>query len=91
MTTDDLPRRFARNLVTARTRVDLGQMETAERAGLHLSEIGLLERGLRVPRLDTIVKLAGAVEVEACALLTGMARRSEPDQVRFCSNREGAR
>jgi hypothetical protein len=47
----------------------------AHRAGLHLTEIGLLERALRLPRLDTIVKLAGAFEVEPCELLTGMAWR----------------
>jgi transcriptional regulator with XRE-family HTH domain len=30
---------------------------------LHRTEIGLLERGEREPRLSTIVKLAGALEV----------------------------
>jgi transcriptional regulator with XRE-family HTH domain len=35
-----------------------------ERAGLNRTEINLLEHDRRVPRLDTIVKLAGAVEVK---------------------------
>lgn len=67
-----LGRRFGENLVVARGRVDLGQIAAAERAGLHRTQLSQLERGLRLPRLDTIVKLAGAVEVKPCELLTGM-------------------
>ncbi len=70
-----ISRRFARNLVSSRRRSDLSQAETAERAGLHRTEISLLERGLRVPRLDTIVQLAAGVEVEPCELLAGMVWR----------------
>jgi transcriptional regulator with XRE-family HTH domain len=44
----------------------------SERAGLHITEISLIERALRMPRLDTIVKLAGALEIEACELFVGM-------------------
>jgi transcriptional regulator with XRE-family HTH domain len=67
-----LRKRFGENLIRLRNRVDLSQVETAKRSGLHLTEVSLLERGLRLPRLDTIVKLAGAVEAEPCELLTGM-------------------
>jgi transcriptional regulator with XRE-family HTH domain len=67
--------RFAANLVVLRGRVDLSQQQTALRAGLHLTEISLLERGLRMPGLETIVKLGGAVEVDACELMAGMAWR----------------
>ncbi len=73
---DGLRRRFGENLILLRNRVDLSQVETAKRSGLHLTEVSLLERGLRLPRLDTIVKLAGAVEAEPCELLTGMVWRS---------------
>ncbi len=71
-----LRRRFGENLIRLRSRVDLSQEEAAERAGLHRTEISLLERGLRLPRLDTIVRLAGAVEAEPCELLTGMVYRA---------------
>ncbi|MGN6256078.1 MAG: helix-turn-helix domain-containing protein [Solirubrobacterales bacterium] len=71
-------RRFGKNLIELRGRVGLSQIGTAERAGLNRTEINLLEHGRRVPRLDTIVKLAGAVEVEPCALLMGMAWRLDP-------------
>jgi hypothetical protein len=59
-----LRRRFGENLIRLRNRVDLSQVETAKRSGLHLTE--------RLPRLDTIVKLAGAIEAEPCELLIGM-------------------
>jgi transcriptional regulator with XRE-family HTH domain len=68
-------RRFAKNLVSLRRRSDLSQIATAERAGLHRTEISLLERGLRVPRLDTIIQVAAGIEVEPCDLLAGMAWR----------------
>jgi len=71
----DLNRRFAENLLLLRRRSDLSQQRTAERSGLHLGEISLLERGLRLPQLDTIVKLAGGIEVEPCELLAGMSWR----------------
>jgi transcriptional regulator with XRE-family HTH domain len=70
-----LNRRFAENLILLRARSDLSQQQTAERSGLHQTEISLLERGLRLPRLDTIVKLGGAVEAEPCEFLAGMAWR----------------
>jgi len=52
--------RFAENLILARNRADLSQVTTAERSGLHVTQVSLLERRLRLPRLDTIVKLASA-------------------------------
>jgi len=74
-----LQRRLAENLILLRNRADLSQGMTAERSGLHITQISLLERGLRLPRLDTIIKLAGAVEVEPCELLAGMAWRPKRD------------
>lgn len=74
----ELGLRFGQNLLELRGRVGLSQVATAERAGLDRTEINLLEHGRRLPRLDTLVKLAGAVEVEPCALLTGMAWELEP-------------
>ncbi|HVY78866.1 MAG TPA: helix-turn-helix transcriptional regulator [Solirubrobacterales bacterium] len=67
--------RFGDNLVLRRGRSDLSQADVAERSGLHVTEISLLERGYRIPRLDTIVKLAGAIEIEPCELFTGMSWR----------------
>lgn len=74
----ELGRRFGRNLVEFRGRAGLSQVATAERAGLRRTEVGLIEAGERLPRLDAIVRLAGALEVQPCALLTGMAWNLEP-------------
>jgi len=72
---------LGRNLVESRKRVGLSQQGVADRAGLHRTEVSLIERGKRLARLDTIVKLAGAVEVEPCALLSGMAwQLAEPKE-----------
>jgi transcriptional regulator with XRE-family HTH domain len=73
---DGLRRRFGENLIRLRSRGDFSQEEVGARAGLHRTEVSLLERGLRLPRLDTIVRLAGAVEAEPCELLTGMSYRA---------------
>lgn len=69
---DGLRRRFAENAVLARDRAGLSQARAAARSGLHVTQISLLERGLRLPRLDTIVKLASAFGIEPCVLLEGM-------------------
>lgn len=63
---------FGRNLHRARKQTGFSQEETAVRASLHRTEIGLLERGERLPRIDTLVKLAGALGVPVGTLLDGI-------------------
>jgi len=65
--------RFAENLVRARKGAGLSQEEVGFRALLHRTQVGVLERGERLPRLDTIVKLAGGLSVSPCDLMRGMA------------------
>lgn len=64
--------RFAKNELRLRRRAHLSQQRAALLAGLHLSEIGLLERRLRMPRLETIVRLGGAYQSEPWELLDGL-------------------
>lgn len=64
--------RFAHNLRQARASTDFSQEELAFRASLHRTEVGLLERAERTPRIDTLAKLAGALGVESTALLDGI-------------------
>lgn len=66
-------KRFGENLALARERAKLSQEMLGFRASLHRTEVGQLERGLRVPRIDTVVKLAGALDVPPGSLLDGMA------------------
>lgn len=64
--------RFGENLRQARKDADLSQEEVGIRASLHRTEIGLLERGERIPRIDTAIKLAAAVDVPFDQLLAGI-------------------
>lgn len=69
----DIASRFGENLTRCRKRADLSQEELAVRASLHRTEIGHLERGMRLARVDTIVKLAGALSIAPSDLLEGMS------------------
>jgi transcriptional regulator with XRE-family HTH domain len=69
----ELARRFGENVVIYRRRADLSQEELGFRASLHRTEIGQLEKGTRLSRIDTLVKLAGALSVPPGDLLKGMA------------------
>jgi transcriptional regulator with XRE-family HTH domain len=65
-------RRVGANLRRARKRADLSQEELAVRASLHRTAIGQLERGERVARADTLVKLAGSLGIPPGELLDGL-------------------
>jgi transcriptional regulator with XRE-family HTH domain len=67
--------RFAANLRQARTAFGISQEELGDRCDLHRTEISLLERAGREPRLATIVKLAGALETTPAALCAGISWR----------------
>ena len=61
---------FARNLRHHRKRLGLSQEALAEECDLHRTEISLLERRKRSPRLETIVSLAAALGLgSTCELL----------------------
>ena len=49
-----------------------GLEELGERAGLHRTEVGKLERGGRVPRIDTLIRLADSMVVPPGELLDGI-------------------
>jgi transcriptional regulator with XRE-family HTH domain len=64
--------RFAQNLRRLRKRAGLSQEALGERCDLHRTEISLLERAAREPRLSTIVRLARALGVSVGELLKGV-------------------
>jgi transcriptional regulator with XRE-family HTH domain len=64
---------FAANVLAFRRIAGLSQRQAALRAGLHRTEISLLERAGRMPRLDTVVRVAAGVEAEPADLLEGLA------------------
>jgi transcriptional regulator with XRE-family HTH domain len=65
--------RFAENLVKARRKADISQAELGDRCNVHRTEISLLERAGREPRLGTIVKLAGGLGVTPESLCEGLS------------------
>lgn len=71
----DVAGHFGENLTRCRKRSNLSQEELGIRASLHRTQIGILERGARLPRIDTLVKLAGALSVSPCDLLDGIVWR----------------
>jgi transcriptional regulator with XRE-family HTH domain len=64
--------RFAQNLRRRRIAVGISQEELANRTKLHRTEISLLERAGREPRLATLLKLAGALATTPTRLCEGM-------------------
>jgi transcriptional regulator with XRE-family HTH domain len=63
---------LARNVATARANCGLSQTQVSKRSGVHVTEVSRIERGLRDPRLSTIVRLAHALEVKPAQLLDGL-------------------
>ena len=71
-----IARAFAVNLRKARRATGMSQEALGFQAELHPTEVSQLERGLRVPRADTVIRLAGVLGVEAGVLLAGIGWRS---------------
>ncbi|KKL04559.1 hypothetical protein LCGC14_2614840 [marine sediment metagenome] len=63
---------FAENLRRHRLRAGLSQEKLGDRCDLHRTEVGLLERGERRPRLDTIARLARGLGVTPAQLMRGI-------------------
>lgn len=69
---DVVLQRIAANLRRARRLADLSQESLGLKAGLHRTEIGMLENAERLPRIDTVVKLATALEIPVDQLIDGV-------------------
>lgn len=69
---NSLAARFGENLRRCRRKAGISQEELGLRASLHRTEIGLLERGARVPRIDTLIKVADSLQLPPSELLVGI-------------------
>ena len=69
----DARTRFAANVRAQRQLRGLSQDRLARACRLHRTEISLLERGAREPRLGTIVRIARALDVPPAELLDGVS------------------
>jgi len=64
--------RLGRNVFMARRRAGFSQEALGSLASLHRTEVGMVEKGERLPRVDTLIKLASALSVGAAELLEGV-------------------
>ena len=77
----DVAGQFGDNVRRQRKLADLSQEELSYRASLHRTEVSQIERGLRLCRVDTVAKLAGAMEIDPGKLFEGIGW--EPGDVRY--------
>ena len=69
----EVAQRFGENLRRLRKGAGISQEELGLRCSLHRTEIGLLERGARVPRIDTLIKIASGLGIHPNALMAGIS------------------
>ena len=67
----DLLTRFAESVKRLRARRHLSQKALADKVGISVSYVSMLERGQRSPPLETVEKVAKALGVAPAALLGG--------------------
>jgi transcriptional regulator with XRE-family HTH domain len=59
-----------------RLKLDLSQETLAEKAGVHPTYLGMVERGIRNPTLDVCVRLATALKITPAKLVDEAMRSS---------------
>jgi transcriptional regulator with XRE-family HTH domain len=73
----ELIHQFGRNLRYFRLRAGMSQEELAQKAGLHRTYVGSVERGERNISLINIARLAGALDIEPEELLRRVTGSNE--------------
>jgi transcriptional regulator with XRE-family HTH domain len=73
--TEGLKVRLGENVRLLRARLHITQEELASRADIHRTQMTLIESGKRLPRADTLLKLAAGLEVDMTTLFGGIAYR----------------
>jgi transcriptional regulator with XRE-family HTH domain len=69
MSAEEVRQRFAQNLRLLRERAGISQEALAKACDLHRTEVSLLERCLRSPRLDTMIIIAEGLKLSSLAEL----------------------
>jgi transcriptional regulator with XRE-family HTH domain len=81
-----VPKLSARELISShvikalkaeRLRQNLSMNMLAERAGLHVSMISLLERGLRKPTLDVFLRIAEVLDIDLWNVIKDATRKAK--------------
>lgn len=68
-----LAERFSANLTRCRERAGINKSQLARLTELNPTAISRFESGKRMPRLDTLVKLTGALDCRADELVEGLS------------------
>jgi len=73
--TPEMKLRFGQNLARCREGASISQEGLSFRASIHRTEVSLLERGERMPRVDTALRIAGSLGVPLDDLTAGLEWR----------------
>ncbi len=69
---NDTIRAFGERVRERRQSLGISQEAAAARCGIHWTQFGKVERGQRSLRLETIVKIADGLDVDAGTLVNGL-------------------
>lgn len=75
---DENQQRVGANIRAAREALDLSQETAAARAGMHPTALSMIETGARAPKLDTLIRLAFALDTDAGSFFLGVKRPKGP-------------
>lgn len=73
---------LGRNVKAVRARTGASQDSVAKLAGMHVTNLGKIERGQANPSLTTIVRVAAALGVMPAELLGGIDAQALPEDER---------
>ena len=71
-----------------RQRFAISQMELAHLAGIHFTSFGKIERGQANPSLDTILRIASALNLNPAVLVDGLTADMLPDRAHTVTVRD---
>jgi len=63
-----ISKKLGKNIKIARIKQDLSQEKAAEKAGISLVAFGAIENGKSSPKVETVAKIAAALNVEISSL-----------------------
>ena len=66
---NDILKKFGKNFKELRTKANLTQKEFAQKSGLHINYIGMIERGERNPSLKNLEVIANAFDISLSELM----------------------
>ncbi|MCS5734172.1 helix-turn-helix domain-containing protein [Herbiconiux daphne] len=76
----DASRMLGARIRDERQRLALNQMDLAELADLHFTNLGKIERGQANPTLHTIVRIAAALNLNPAELVDGLSADQLPQR-----------